>query len=153
MALYGGRPVPRGPNTSPTAEVMEEWFENHSVVPADDGESVLVFSKNYLNEDDDGNVVFDDEERGILEDEKHLHFYDVFKILQRLHDRGSSDQRNLYNASFLGATAAAYRIEKPDPGLFPATTLALMRAMLFSPCVSAGQCNISQLAASPTTQA
>lgn len=122
MALYGGRPVPRSADTSPTAEVVEEWFEDYSVVPADDGESILVFSEYYLDEDDDDNVVFDEEERGIFEDEKHLHFYDVIKIHQRLHDRGSSEQRNARIARFLGATAAAYRLEKRDSGLPPAST-------------------------------
>jgi hypothetical protein len=121
MAPYGGRPVPRGADTSPTAEIAEEWFEDYNVVPADDGESVLVFSEYYLDENDDGEVVFDEEERGIFEDEKHLRFYDIIKIHQRLHDRGSSEQRNSRIARFLGATAAAYRLEKPNPGLFPAT--------------------------------
>jgi hypothetical protein len=121
MAPYGGRPVPRGADTSPTADIVDEWFEDYNVVPADDGKSVLVFLQYYLAENDDGEVVFDEEERGIFEDEKHLRFYDVIKIHQRLHDRGSSEQKNSRIARFLGATAAAYRLEKPNPGLFPAT--------------------------------
>jgi hypothetical protein len=121
MAPYGGRPVPRGADTSPTAQIVEEWFEEYNIVPADDGESVLVFSEYYLEESDDGSVVFDEEERAIFEDERHLRFYDIIKIYQRLHDRGSSEQKNSRIARFLGATAAAYRLEKPSPGLFPAT--------------------------------
>jgi hypothetical protein len=120
MAPYNGRPVPRGTDTSPTADRVEEWFEEYNVVPADDGESVLVFSEYYLDENDDGEVIFDEEERAIFEDEAHLRFYDVIKIHQRLHDHGSSEQKNSRIVRFLGATAAAYRLEKPNPGRFPA---------------------------------
>jgi hypothetical protein len=113
--------VPRGADTSPTAQVVEEWFEEYNVVSADDGDSVLVFSEYYLDENDDSEVVSDEEGRAIFEDERHLRFYDVIKIHQRLHERGSSEQRNSRNARFTGATAAAYRLEKPKPGLYPAT--------------------------------
>jgi len=98
---------------------VEEWFEWYNVVPADDGESVLVFSEYYLDENDDGEVTFDEEERGIFQDQMDMRFYEVIKIYQRLHERGSSEQKNSRIARFLGATAAAYRLEKPNPGLFP----------------------------------
>jgi hypothetical protein len=49
MAPYGGRPVPRCADTSPTGQVVEEWFEEYNVVPADDGESSKRCSQHILH--------------------------------------------------------------------------------------------------------
>jgi hypothetical protein len=152
MAPYGGRPVPRGADTSPTAQVVEEWFEEYNVVSADDGDSVLVFSEYYPDENDDGEVVSDEEGRAIFEDERHLRFYDVIKIHQRLHERGSSEQRNSRNARLRAPQQQLIVSRSQNLGYIPLRFPLWTRVMPFLRCVNAGRCNISQPAASLTTQ-
>lgn len=119
---YDGRPVPPGTDMSPNARYVDEWYERFNVVPAADGDSVLVFSEYFEGVNDDGEVEYDEEQRAVFEDQTHLRWLEAVQIHQRLQEGDGEEKGRSRVVRFLGAEAGAYRLEKPSPSIYPYTT-------------------------------
>lgn len=101
---------------SPGAQMINGWLEDFPVVLAADGESVLVFSEWFQSENEAGEVEFDEDDRAVWEDKRHLRLYDNAKIHQHLQEAGEGTPGSRRIVRFLGANKAAYRLERLTPG-------------------------------------